>query len=41
MTFKRIGYYKEMPHGEAYDPSIRDIVNSLDQIDEIDNICHI
>lgn len=39
MTLKKIGYYKEMPHGEANDPSIRDIINALDQIDEIDNIC--
>jgi len=37
MILKRQGYYKEMPHGEETDPSIKDFINK--KIEYKDKIC--
>ena len=36
----RIGYYSEMPHGEQSDPSIKDRIGKLENVEFKDNICN-
>jgi hypothetical protein len=39
LTLKRVGFYKEMPHAEATDPSIFDYIHSSISSEEISKIC--
>lgn len=39
MNLKRVGFYKEMEHGESCDPSILDNIKIKQYKADIDNIC--
>ena len=39
MNIKRIGYFKEMPHGEPSDPSIKDFIGKEQSKTVIEKIC--
>ena len=39
MKYKRTGFFREMPHGDGNDPSIKEAMNCLKSDQNVDDIC--